>query len=119
MQNCTDCDSYQRGKGRPACLQCQKYKDILLSTTKRQTIRIDVIPDTILNDIPDNRAVTLLDALKQLPLELSVPVIMRHILDASLREIADYHGYSRTSGTAKIKNAIEIIKKMTVFDEKS
>jgi DNA-directed RNA polymerase specialized sigma24 family protein len=115
--NCTDCDNYQRGKGRPACLKCAKYKDILIQSVKRQTIAIDVIPDTILNDIPDQRAVTILDAIRQLPLELSTMLLMYHVLDANQREIAQHLQISQQQVSKKINFALDIIRKLTIFDQ--
>jgi DNA-directed RNA polymerase specialized sigma24 family protein len=114
---CTHCDNYNRGHGQPACLKCQKYKDILLQSVRRNTIAIDVVPDTILNNIPDPRSITILDAIRQLPLELSMPLLAYHILGANQREIANHYNISRRAVQGKIKKSIEIIKELTITSD--
>lgn len=112
--NCIDCDNYNRSKGTKSCLKCPQYRDIIKQSGKRSTIIIDVIPDIILESIPDETGITLEQAIKRLPLELSTPLLQYHILGCPLREIAKYHKSSAPTVTRKINIAIEIIKKMNV-----
>lgn len=114
--NCIDCNSYNRGKGTKTCLKCKQYIEILKQSTKRTTIPIDIVPDTILHAIPDNKEMDIKQALQQLPLEYSVPLMMYHVLNASQREISNYLNISQQQASKKINFAIDIIKKITVFE---
>lgn len=114
--HCTDCTSYNHGAGRKSCLLCPQYRDIVRRSGRRATISIDVIPDIILEAVPDESGITLEQAIRRLPLELSVPLMMHHVLGAPLREIAKYLNISTTTGTRKINLAIDIIKEMHVIE---
>lgn len=114
--NCTDCQSYNRGSGTKACLKCKQYLEILKQSGKRKTIPIEIIPDTILEAIPDNNQIDIQQAIRQLPLDLSVPLLMYHVLNASQREIAAYLNISQQNASKKINLSIEIIRKMTIFE---
>lgn len=113
---CTDCDHYNRSKGTKICLKCPQYQDIIKRSGRRSTIIIDVIPDIILEAIPDDTGITLEQAIRQLPIDLSTPLLQYHILRATTREIGAYHNYSAATATRKINFAIEIIKKMNVSE---
>jgi DNA-directed RNA polymerase specialized sigma24 family protein len=113
---CVDCDNYNRGKGIKSCLKCPQYRDIIKQSGKRHTIAIDVIPDVILEAIPDNNGITLEQAIRQLPIDLSTPLLQYHILQATTREIGAYHNYNASTATRKINIAIEIIKKMIISE---
>ena len=114
--NCSYCDNYNHGRGTKSCLRCKQYIGILKASGKRKTIPIDTITDRILESIPDNTGVTLEQALRQLPIELSTPLIQYHILRATTREIGAYHNYNASTATRKINIAIDLIKKMSVFE---
>lgn len=113
---CTECSSYNHGAGRKSCLLCPQYRDIVRRSGKRATISIDVIPDIILEAVPDESGITLEQAIRQLPLELSVPLMMHHVLGAPLREIAAHLKISTTTVTRKINLSIDIIKQMTIIE---
>lgn len=114
--NCTECKNYNRAKGNKHCLTCPQYQDIIKTSGKRSTISIDTIPDIILEAIPDNKTLNLAEALKQLPLELSMPLLAYHLLNANQRELSAYLKTSQADVSRKINQAIIIIKKMTIND---
>ena len=114
--NCTDCKNYNRAKGNKHCLSCPQYQDIIKTSGKRSTIIIDTIPDIILESTPDNKTLNLAEALKQLPLELSMPLLAYHLLKANQRELAVYLKTSQADVSRKINQAIDIIRQMTVND---
>lgn len=113
---CSQCDQYNHSRGTKSCLKCPQYRDIIKKSGKRTTILIDIIPDIILEAIPDESGITLDQALRQLPVEYSTPLLQYHILGATLREIGAYHNYNASTAHRKINFAIEIIKKMTVSE---
>jgi DNA-directed RNA polymerase specialized sigma subunit len=49
--NCDKCPSYNRGLGKQGCLKCGKYKDVLVKSSQRKTIRMDPVPQNVLEAI--------------------------------------------------------------------
>jgi DNA-directed RNA polymerase specialized sigma subunit len=111
---CTDCSNYNLGHGNKSCLKCKQYVEILKSSVKRVTIKIESIPDILLENIPDNQETTIYDLLRQLPIEQSTPLLMYYLLDASQREIANYLDITQMDVSRKINIAIDFIKKNTL-----
>ena len=111
--NCPACARYNNGHGVKACLKCPEYIDIIKQLFSRLKIKIETVPDVILEAIPDDKEKTTYDRIRDLPLELSVPLMMKYYLDCSLREIAKYHNYDISTASRKIKIALEIIKQST------
>ncbi len=97
IMDCSKCASWNRGRGKPACLKCKQYKDLQLKSVKRQSIKTEHVPDAILENIADPRIRDLMDIIKKLPLQYAVPLMMRATLGASLQEIADYHHCTRSA----------------------
>jgi hypothetical protein len=116
--NCPECKIYQKshGKGTVKCLTCVQYIEIVKTSGKRSTIAIDTIPDIILENVPDEKITTIIDALRQIPLEYSVPLVAYYYLNASQRELANYFKCSQQSLSLKIKKSIELIKKIPIND---
>ena len=114
--NCPECSNYNRAKGTKACLTCPQYLDVIKTSGKRSSICIDVIPQIILEAVPDSKEMNVQEAIRQLPLEYSVPLIMYYILNANQREIGNYLKVSQKQVSKKINYSIEIIKKMTIFE---
>lgn len=112
--DCSKCDSYKdtQGRGGKACLNCKRYKEFQVKNTRRQTIKFEILPQAIIEQIEDlTQKVNMLEALRKLPLELSVPALMYWILGATQQEIADYHGTSHQMVARNNSKAIELIKK--------
>lgn len=109
--DCKDCVSYRRGAGSPACLKCNKYGKIIVQSAKRQTIQIDVMPQTIIEALPDTKQMhSIMDILRAMPLDQSTPIIQYYLLGATLQEIADYHHITRQAVDKKNKLTLNIIK---------
>lgn len=53
---------------------------------------------------------SLITALRKLPLENSVPLVMQLVLNASIQDIADYHNISRQRVDKKNKSSLKILK---------
>ena len=112
--NCPDCTNYNRSKGNKKCLTCPQYQDIIKTSGKRSTINIDTIPDIILDAIPDNKTTSIYDALRQIPLSLSVPLLAYHVLNANQRELAVYFKCSQQQLSKNLIKAVELIKKIPI-----
>ena len=111
--DCHDCPSYRRGSGAPACLKCDKYREILKKSVQRRTIKLDAIPQPLLEAIPDNPKIrSIIDAMQCLPIDRAVPLAMQYILGCTLQEIADYHGISPQAVDKKNKLSLVIIKEL-------
>lgn len=77
---------------------------------------IDVIPDVILEAIPDKSGLDVLQSIRLLPIELSTPLMIKYVLDATEREIAEYLNISKTKVHHKIFLALEMLRKMPIND---
>ncbi len=108
--DCTQCDHYNQGRGKPLCLKCKKYKDLQLKSAKRESIKTEHIPQAIMDNITDPRTRDLYTIIRQLPLHLATPLMQRASLGASLQEIANYHNVSRPAIQRRIAKGINIIK---------
>ena len=113
--NCPECHNYNRGSGNKACLRCQQYKTIMLESCKRNTIKFEIIPDCILENIAENKETeNVIDAIRQLPMELSTIMMQRFVLNYSIKEIAESLKISRQAVDKKIKSSIEIIREYLI-----
>ena len=110
--DCSTCEHYNRGRGQRACLKCKKYKDIHIKGGKRESIRTEHLPQEIMDNIPDPNTRTLIQSLRHLPVQYSVPLLMVAVLNMSHQDIADYHGVSRQAIAQKISQGTKLIKEM-------
>ena len=108
--DCSSCPQYNHGRGQKSCLKCKQYKDIQLKSVKRETIKTEHIPQAIMDNIADPRTRDLMQIIKQIPTQYSVPLLMRSLLGMSIQEIATYHAHAKSGVSKKIAKAIEIIK---------
>jgi predicted DNA-binding protein YlxM (UPF0122 family) len=69
------------------------------------------MPQAVVENIADPRTRTLFTIIQQIPCQLSVPLMMRLTLNASLQEIADYHSLTRAAIQQRISKGIKIIEK--------
>ena len=109
--NCTTCSGYNRGFGKKACLQCPKYRDVQLKSGKRRSIKIELLPDEILNNYPDVRERNVQGAIKLLPLRLAIPLLARFLAGATVAEIAQDQGISAATVARRIHGAMEIVRR--------
>ena len=116
--NCTTCQSYNRGFGSPACLKCGKYKDICKASVKRRTLPIEVVPQSILEEIVDDRPQisSIIDALRALPADHAALISMVYFGGLTQSQAADILKISQSAASRKINFAIGIIKKMVKTD---
>jgi len=111
MMDCSTCQHYNRGRGQKACLKCKQYKEIQIKSGRRQSIRTEILPQEIMDNLPDPKSVTLIGIIQHLPIQYSVPLLMRSLLGMTLQQIADYHGVTKQTTDKKISQGIKLIEK--------
>ena len=73
------------------------------------------MPDCILENIAEQKQTeTVLDAIRQLPIEHSTILMQRFVLNYTIREIAETLNISRQAVDKKIKFALDIIKETLI-----
>jgi predicted RNA polymerase sigma factor len=110
--DCSACDHWNTGRGKPLCLKCKKYKELQLKSIRRETIKTEHLPQAVMDNIADPRTRTLFTIIQQIPLRYSAPLMMRLTLNASLQEIADTFSVTRPAIQQRISKGIKIIEKM-------
>ena len=108
--DCSQCDHWNQGRGKPLCLKCKKYKELQLKSVRRETIKTEHLPQAVMDNIADPRTRTLFTIIQQIPLKYSVPLMMRLTLNASLQDIADYNKVSRPAIQRNVSKGIKIIE---------
>jgi len=64
-----------------------------------------------MDNLPDPKSVTLIGIIQHLPIQYSVPLLMRSLLGMTLQQIADYHGVTKQTTDKKISQGIKLIEK--------
>jgi RNA polymerase sigma factor (sigma-70 family) len=110
--DCQTCKSYNHGNGQPACLKCPKYRDILAKSGKRRTIKIEPVPQNILEAIADETSSisNIMDAIRLLPPDLAAIISMIYFAGLTTRDIGAMLKISQSTVIKKNKFAIEIIR---------
>ena len=67
------------------------------------------MPQAVLDNIADPRTRDLIGIIRQLPVQFSVPLMMRSTLNMTMPEIAAYLGISKQAVDQKISKAIDIV----------
>jgi DNA-directed RNA polymerase specialized sigma24 family protein len=92
MRDCQKCEVYQRtkGKGNQSCIICPTYKKYQVKSAPRQKIPIDILPDTIRDQIADSSAhmPDIIEAIQLLPDDLSAIISMRYISNLTQGSVA-------------------------------
>lgn len=73
-------------------------------------LKFEHLPRAVLENIAESPYKSILDVIKLLPLDKSVPLMMQIILNCSPQEVAEYHNVSVQSVYKKNKLTISIIK---------
>jgi DNA-directed RNA polymerase specialized sigma24 family protein len=116
VNSCHECTSYNKGKGSRKCLQCHKYEIILKKSVKRTQVRLEVVPQNILEAIEDEatgQVKTILRAIQSLPAQLSLIVAGIYVCGLTYRQLASLLHVSHQSVDKKNKFALDIIKQIT------
>lgn len=111
--NCEMCECWNRGRGKPACLKCNKYHEIIIGSGKRHTIKIVPVPDNILESIPDESInKDTLQAIRSLPGDLAAIISLIYFAGMTHQQAADLLNVSRQSITRKHTLAIILLKEI-------
>ena len=114
MFDCSLCTHYNHGRGEKTCLKCKKYLTIQIKSGRRESIRTEHLPQEVMDNIPNPYTKTLINTLHRLPTNYAVPIVMRAVLNMSLKEIADYQNVSRAAVQQRITKGVKIIKQLLI-----
>lgn len=114
MNRCHECESWNNGLGTRHCKQCATYKKFQLSSTKRNDVPINVVPQAILESIAqetEDHVTKVIKAVRQLPPQLAAITSMLYFANLTQEQVASLLKISRISVTRKNFLSLEIIKK--------
>ncbi len=110
--NCHLCDQFARGAGTKYCLKCPKYKDIQRLSVRRQTIKYEILPQALLEqvaEIPQSNKI--IDILRLMPADLAALIAMRYYAGLQIREVAGIVRLSPGAVKYRLHIAVEWLKK--------
>jgi DNA-directed RNA polymerase specialized sigma subunit len=114
--NCPICEHYKDGKGEKDCLRCKQYLFFMLKSGKRQPIIFEHIPESIYENIADSdiddRMPLLIDAIRRLPMELSMILSAYYILGINQEGIAVLLNLSKATVCRKLADSIQMLKEL-------
>lgn len=103
---CSKCGDWNRGEGTKACLKCKRYREIQRLSVRRHTIRIEPVPQSILEAIPeldegvDMEATDfILQHVNALPVRTAIVIHAYYKLGATDREIASQLQISKSNAS--------------------
>ena len=106
MIACSKCPEWNRGEGTKQCLRCKRYRDIQRASVRRHTIRIEPVPQTVLEAIPEfdggvdlDAAEIILQHVNALPIRTAIVIHAYYKLGATDREIASQLQISKSSAS--------------------
>ena len=99
---CARCQQ-ENGKSDKRCLRCAHYKQFQKQYDLREQIVFDHLPEALLEQIADTPRPDLIERIRSLPLNKSVPLMMQYYLNASPDEIADHLQITRQAVARKNK----------------
>jgi DNA-directed RNA polymerase specialized sigma24 family protein len=85
---CNDCKSYRNGKGSRKCISCESYQAWHSEHALISKIHIEIIPDSLLENIAEDKPNQALEAMKRLPDDICAAVCLRYYGNLSLQSIA-------------------------------
>lgn len=113
MLNCTNCESYNRGRGTQACKTCNIHQ--LTEIKVRLNCPSTIYSDAMVENSPAPLAIeTTFDVLKQIDTESATMIFQAKMLKMTLEEIKAYHNnkYSKATISRKITSSATTIKKI-------
>lgn len=108
--NCMECKHWHMGSGDKTCLSCYKYAESYSPTGEAEVIEVEVLPDTIIESIEDDRDnKTVLDKINSLPIELSAIMLMKFYGKMTIAEMAEVVGKSKTVIDRRIRESMKLL----------
>lgn len=111
--DCRKCEIYKEtnGIGKLECKKCPKYKRFQITNTQRPKLIFEELSELIKEScMCEEKDISIIDCLRKLPPQSSVPLMMSICLDMSIREIAKYHDCSKTKMDTVIKKSVIMLK---------
>jgi len=99
---CSRCQQ-EKGKSDRRCLRCGHYKQFQKEYDLRDQMVFDHLPEALLEQVADTPRPDLIERIRALPLQKSVPLMMQYYLNASPSEIADHLQITRQAVARKNK----------------
>ena len=110
--NCHLCDQYNRGAGTKKCLKCPKYKDIQRLSIRRRTIKYEILPQTLLEQVAEiPKSNKIIDILRLMPADLAALIAMRYYAGLQIQEVAGLVRKSPGTVRYRLHTAIAWLKK--------
>ena len=114
--NCSKCQHYRNGQGSAHCLECIKYKNLQLKLIPRPQIKVDIIPDSIFENIESEfKNLDIPEAIKKLPLECGLIIMGCYFLGATEKDISQALNISERTCRYKKKFSLKKIKSLMQF----
>jgi hypothetical protein len=114
-EGCKGCSSYRGGNGSRKCLKCGTYVEFLKDSRLRNPVHFKILPDAIMEAIPDGREMDVKDSIKRLPDDLAAIVTMRYYANLELKSIAGILRISVRQVSRKLDVALNEIKRDIAF----
>jgi DNA-directed RNA polymerase specialized sigma subunit len=116
--NCTECPSYNRGAGEPACLKCNTYKYVFQSETggtyHSNSVKTGPCPPTvIIENLPNpEQTKSIFNMIAALETREASILMLFYFAKRTVREIAKTHRLSSTRTHDIIKESISKINEI-------
>jgi hypothetical protein len=95
-----------KGKNTKRCLKCPHYRQLQKEYDNREQIAFDHLPEIIIEQVAALPQPDVIERIKHLPLEMSVPLMMQYYLGATLSEIGKYLKISKQAVDARNKKTL-------------
>jgi len=106
-QTCNNCPTRNNQK---QCLTCQHYRQ-WDKLNKLQPLPYEHVPQAILENISDMpNGEKIIEGLRAMPLNKSVPLLMQYVLHVAVSDIAKYHNISHQAVAKKNKLSVTILR---------
>jgi DNA-directed RNA polymerase specialized sigma24 family protein len=114
--NCSKCVHYKGGGGTSNCLECAKYKYLQIKMTPRPQIKMDIVPDSIYENIAtDFKHLDIPEAIQKLPIDCGLIIMGCYFLGATEREVSEALNISERTCRYKKKFSLKKIKSLMQF----
>jgi len=111
---CRSCDSYNRGAGTKNCFKCQRYQDVCLEFTDRETIRVIHVPSALIEEVADraHEDKGMLWAVRKLDPKDMACILLQYYGKCSIDEIAEAMGVTGTVIDRRLHRSRKILEQI-------
>jgi DNA-directed RNA polymerase specialized sigma24 family protein len=115
MKECQTCDIYRttKGRGNKDCKSCPYYRVFRMRFSAKERLMIVDLSQQVIESIPDDQhAYAIMEGIRKLPREKSMPLMMQYFLGMTVREIAQELKISPQAVQKRNEGAIQIIRRV-------